>query len=96
MARCRVLQTLSSGGELFADVTEGFGPEAFVIPLGKKGSEKARPYRIRAHYYDRGPMGYGLGKLQVIEHDGRGGLRFEERPFVVMNDDAYIELGDVE
>jgi hypothetical protein len=25
-------------------------------------------------------MGYGKGKLQIIEHDGKGGLRFEERP----------------
>ena len=40
-------------------------------------------------------MGYGMGKLQVIEHDGQGGLRFEERPFVVMEDGAYVELGVV-
>jgi hypothetical protein len=38
-------------------------------------------------------MGYGMGKLQVIEHDGRGGLRFEERPFIVMSDGAFLELG---
>ena len=38
-------------------------------------------------------MGYGMGKLQIIEHDGQGGLRFEERPFVVMDDGAYVDLG---
>jgi hypothetical protein len=40
-------------------------------------------------------MGYGMGKLQVIEHDGKGGLKFEERPFVVMEDGAYLDLGTV-
>jgi hypothetical protein len=40
-------------------------------------------------------MGYGMGKLEVVEHDGRGGLRFEQRPFVVMNDGAFVDLGEV-
>jgi len=41
-------------------------------------------------------MGYGMGKLQIIEHDGRGGLTFDERPFVVMVDRAFVDLGTVE
>jgi hypothetical protein len=40
-------------------------------------------------------MGYGMGKLQIIDHDGRGGLTFDERPFVVMTDQAYVDLGTV-
>src|SRR5262249_31798665 len=84
-------QKLESGGELYADVTTGYGPECFTI----EGKPTAYPYRLSIHYYSRGPMGYGMGKLQVIEHDGRGGLRFEERPFVVMNDRAYVDLGEV-
>ena len=40
-------------------------------------------------------MGYGMGKLEVIEHDGNGGLTFEERPFVIMQDHAYVDLGTV-
>jgi hypothetical protein len=40
-------------------------------------------------------MGYGMGKLEVIEHDGKGGLTFDERPFVVMVDHAFVELGTV-
>jgi hypothetical protein len=82
---------LKSGGELYADVTTGYGPECFTI----EGAPSAYPYRLSIHYYSRGPMGYGMGKLQVIEHDGRGGLRLEERPFVVMNDHAYVNLGEV-
>ncbi len=84
---------LNSGGELYADVTTGYGPECFTIRLPKE--RRAAPYKLQAHYYSRGPMGFGMGKLQVIEHDGRGGLVFEDRPFVVMNDKAFVELGTV-
>ncbi|MBK9758135.1 MAG: hypothetical protein IPO88_32390 [Nannocystis sp.] len=55
----------------------------------------ACPYRLSAHYYSRGPMGYGMGKLQVMQHDGKGELRFDERPFVIMQDGAFVQLGSV-
>jgi hypothetical protein len=84
---------LASGGELYADVTTGYGPECFTIP--KPLSARTYPYRLQAHYYSRGPMGYGMGKLQIIEHDGKGSLRFEERPFIVMVDGAFVDLGRV-
>jgi hypothetical protein len=82
---------LASGGELYADVTTGYGPECFAIP----GGGRAFPYRLQIHYYSRGPMGYGMGKLEILDHDGKGNLRFEQRPFVVMNDGAYVDLGTV-
>jgi hypothetical protein len=40
-------------------------------------------------------MGYGMGKLQIVEHDGKGGLRFEERPFIVMRNGAFVDMGKV-
>ena len=40
-------------------------------------------------------MGYGMGKLQIIDHDGHGNLRFDERPFVIMQDGAFVDLGQV-
>jgi hypothetical protein len=85
---------LPSGGELFADVTDGYGPECFAVraPAG----ERAAPYRLWVHYYRRGPMGYGMGTVQVVAHDGAGGLSVEPRPFVVMADDAILDLGAVE
>jgi Vault protein inter-alpha-trypsin domain len=82
---------LLSGGELYADVTTGYGPECFAIP----GPGRAFPYQLQIHYYSRGPMGYGMGKLEILDHDGQGNLRFEQRPFVVMNDGAYVDLGTV-
>ncbi len=82
---------LPSGGELYADVTTGYGPECFTI-----SGAKAYPYRLQAHYYRRGPMGYGMGKLEVIQYDGAGHVYFEEHPFVIMKDHAYIDLDTVE
>lgn len=78
-------------GALVADVTTGYGPEAFV----SYGRWSAFPYRIGLHYYSRGPMGYGMGKLQVIEHDGEGNLEFIERPFVIMADNAALNFPDL-
>jgi hypothetical protein len=82
---------LRSGGALYYDVTDGYGPEVFTI----LGSPTGYPYNLQVHYYARGPSGYGMGKVQIIEHDGRGGLSFDERPFVVMKDRAFVDLGYV-
>jgi hypothetical protein len=38
-------------------------------------------------------MGYGMGLLQIVRHDGNGGLAFEDRPYVIMHDHAYVDLG---
>jgi hypothetical protein len=79
---------LNSGGKLYADVTTGYGPECFAIA----GKARAYPYTLQAHYFQRGPMGYGMGKLQVVEHDGHGVLKFAEHPFVIMKDKAFVAL----
>jgi hypothetical protein len=84
---------LPSGGDLYADVTTGYGPECFTI-RGPK-AKRVGPYQLEAHYYARGPMGYGMGKLEVIDHDGNGHITFDERPFVVMVDQAFVDLGTV-
>jgi hypothetical protein len=86
-------RTLPSGGELYADVTTGYGPECFTIRKPK--GQRAGPYHLQAHSYSIGPMGAGMGKLEIVEHDGKGGLRFEQRPYVVMVNQAYVELGEV-
>jgi hypothetical protein len=82
---------LPSGGRLYADVTTGFGPECFTID----GAPKAFPYRLEAHYYSRGPMGFGMGAMRVVQHDGQGGIVVEDRPFIIMVDGAYVDLGAV-
>jgi hypothetical protein len=40
-------------------------------------------------------MGYGMGTVQVVRHDGKGRITIEPRPFVVMTDAAMVDLGTV-
>ncbi len=82
--------TLPSGGELYADVTTGYGPECFTIE-----KPAAFPYTLQAHYYSRGPMGFGMGSLVVLQHNGQGGFVRQTQPFVVMNDQAFLDLGTI-
>jgi tetratricopeptide (TPR) repeat protein len=79
---------LPSGGELYADITDGYGPECFAIP----GTPKAGPYRLSINYYSQGPMGYGMGLLQIQRFDGKR-VTLEDRPYVIMNDQAFVDLG---
>jgi hypothetical protein len=83
--------SLTSGGSLYADVTTGYGPECFTIRSPK--SKRAGPYDLQANYFSRGPMGFGMGKVEIVDHDGAGNLSFEERPYVVMTDHAFVDLG---
>ncbi|MBM4357112.1 MAG: hypothetical protein FJ096_03295 [Deltaproteobacteria bacterium] len=85
-------QHLPSGGRLLADVTTGYGPEMFVV----RGAEAAgHTYRLAAHYFARGPMGFGMGRVQVIDHDGLGHVAIEDRPFEIMKADGMVSLGSV-
>jgi hypothetical protein len=65
-------------------------PECFRIinPL-------AFPYKLEAHYYSRGPMGYGMGAVQIIRYDGDKDLEVDTRDYVIMNDGAFLDLGSV-
>ncbi len=80
---------LASGGELYADVTAGYGPECFAIA----GTPTGGPYRLALDYYAQGPMGYGMGLLEIQRFDPDRGLVFEDRPYVIMNDHAKVDLG---
>ncbi len=80
---------LRSGGSLYADITTGYGPECFAIP----GQPTAGPYELSINYYSQGPMGYGMGLLEIQKFDGKGGLTFEDRPYVIMVDQAFVDLG---
>ena len=78
---------LESGGTLYADITTGFGPECFEIV----GTPSAGPYDIGVHYYRQGPMGYGMGLVQIETFDGKDFV-FDDRPYVIMQDEAYVSL----
>ncbi len=81
---------LRSGGLLYGDVAAGRGIEAFVID----GEAQGFPYNLQVDYFTLDPLlGYGMGKVEIIEHDGKGGLTFDQRPFVVSRDGANVDLG---
>jgi hypothetical protein len=79
---------LRSGGELYADITTGYGPECFTI----NGTPNAGPYKLSINYYSQGPMGYGMGLLQIMKFDGTN-VTTEDRPYVIMTDHAFVDLG---
>lgn len=84
-------QALRDGGTLLSDVTSGYGPEEFLLAPKLTGA----PYELFVKYYARGPMGFGMGKIDVIAHDGNGHVRIDTRPFVIMNENATVHLGSI-
>lgn len=82
--------SLRSGGELHG----GRGAACFLIP--REAARRSYPYTLQATLHARGALGYGLGKIVVIDHDGSGNVTFEDRPFLVMTDNAMIDLGKAE
>jgi len=82
---------LASGGKLYYDITTGYGPENFTIE-----NPTHYPYKLSAHYYNMGPMGYGMGVLNIVRYDSNGKIRLEFRPYVVMTNQAFVDLGKVQ
>lgn len=76
-------------GRRHADVRTGFGPEAWI------SGEHRRPAAVtaRVRYFDRGAMGYAMGTVSAVSHDGNGHLTFVDRPFVLMEAVGSVELG---
>jgi len=82
---------LSDGGTLLSDVTSGYGPEEFLLTPRMTSA----PYELFVNYYASGPMGFGMGKVDVIAHDGNGHVHIDTRPFVIMNENATVHLGSI-
>lgn len=76
-------------GRRHADVRTGFGPEAWVA----RGGARPAAVTARVRYFDRGAMGYAMGTVSAISHDGQGRLTFTDRPFILMEAVGSVELG---
>jgi TonB family protein len=77
-------------GHRLADVRTGLGPEAWVA----RGTRLPTSLSAVVHYYQRGPMGFALGTVESIRHDGHGGLSLQRRPFVLQQDRGAVALAD--
>jgi len=87
----RFQKRFTKDGSLLRDVSDGFGPEAFVF----RRIDPRQRYRVWAHYANQDMMGYGFGYAQILAHDGAGELRIDTRPFAVMTSGAHIDLGEI-
>ena len=81
---------MKSGGELYADITSGYGPEFFRVI-----EPKDFPYSMEANYYSKGTMGFGMGAIQIIKFSKEGTPKIETRNFLVMEEGAFISLGKI-
>ena len=79
------------GWALYGNVTNGYGPEAIAVQ--RPAEQLSYPLNVWVRYKRQRAAGYTLGKLQIIQHDGQGGLSFSERPFTVMKSGGAVELG---
>jgi len=66
----------ASGLHLYADLTQGLGPEVMVVPPGKL---LAGRYHVGVKYYNAGPMGTarGIVLIQRPSRDGSPDVRIE-------------------
>lgn len=73
-----------------AHVKGAFGPDELAI----RSTDRHAPYTFVLELDKMsGPMGFAMGKLEIVDHDGSGNVSFEERPFVVQNGATRIDLG---
>lgn len=82
---------MASGGEVQANISNGYGPEVFAVDHAS-----GFPYQVRVRAARMGPIGLGAGTVQIIRHDGAGTVTVEDRPFVIQQDGATVELGKIE
>jgi hypothetical protein len=54
----------------------------------------ARRHGVRAPARLTRAMGYGMGLLQIERFDGKS-ITVDDRPYVIMNDHAFVDLGSL-
>ncbi len=76
--------------------SRGSVPLSFPSVAIVRGEPRTRayPYRPCARVGGLGPLGFTAGHLEIVEHDGKGGLWFAGRSFVVTKA-GEVELGEI-
>jgi hypothetical protein len=81
----------ASAASLSADVSTGFGPEC----VSASADQIAYSYLLQVRYSARRPVGHALGALHIVRTDAQGLPSFEMRPFVLMKEQGFAELGEL-
>ena len=86
-------KNLVTGGYFYQygwNIRTGYGPECFIVT-----HPNAFPYSLLVKYSQMGPMGYGMGVVHILNYAADGQLTNEWRPFVLMEDNAVANLGQL-
>lgn len=75
-----------NGGLLYYDITDGYGPEIYVLGNGPKGT-----YKLSLVYYARG-SGKVRGTLTVLENAGSRSETRKDIPFELTGPDNKLEI----
>jgi len=81
------------GGRLTEDVTQGYGPEMFVLVKAAPG-----PYRIRAHYFSQDNLRTSLRTkvyATVYEHWGRADERCTRKAFALNEGKEFVDIATI-
>jgi len=73
------------------DARDGYGPEWLTIT-----EPHDFPYQLQAHYSWMGPMGYSMGMIHILRFEPHQGLISTFKPFVIMQNNAFVSLGQIE
>ena len=67
---------------------------SYSVDVNGSGPQPVDPGKLSfTAAWDTGLLGLGKPQVQIQKFDGKGGLTFEDRPYVIMNDHAYADLG---
>lgn len=65
-----------------------------AVQIPRTGTfEDAGPWQVGVRFLSENQGGYAMGGVTLVEHDGNGKLRIEERPYVMMKEGAGTRLG---
>ncbi len=81
------------GEALYHDVTNGYGPETFVVPAASRGS-----YLVQVNYYSGGGGRFpeARGEVTVVIDEGRPGERREVFPYEIEKPGLKVDVARIE
>ena len=80
------------GGQLFGDVTDGYGPESFTAAKAKTGT-----YAVEVHYYGGGGgMKEARGEVLIVVNEGREDERQQVLSYTLPKVNDVVRVAEIE